>query len=59
MKIHRLLALLLAVLAGLFSCALAEEPDEFARAVELGFLETTPDSPITWKQFCKMAGRMI
>jgi len=61
MKIHRLLALLLALLAGLFSCALAEETDEFARAVEIGFVETTadPDSAITWKQFCEMAGRMI
>lgn len=41
MKIHRLLALLPALLAGLFPCALAEETDEFARAMELGFLETS------------------
>ena len=61
MKLHRLLALLLAVLTVFFSCALAQEADEFARAVELGFVETTadPDCAITWKQFCEMAGRMI
>ena len=41
MKIHRLLALLPALLAGLFPCALAEETDEFARATELGFVETS------------------
>lgn len=65
MEIRRLLAFLLslAMLIGIFSCAIAEGTDEFVRAIELGFVSeemaASPDSAITWKQFCEMAGRMI
>lgn len=65
MEIRRLLAFLLslALLTGIFPCAIAERTDEFVRAMELGFVSeemaVDPDSAITWKQFCEMAGRMI
>lgn len=65
MEIRRLLAFLLslALMIGIFPCAIAEGTDEFARALEFGFvpeeMTADPDSAITWKQFCEMAGRMI
>ena len=65
MEIQRLLAFLLslALAIGIFPCAIAEEKDEFVRAMELGFVSEEmavyPDSAITWKQFCELAGRMI
>lgn len=65
MEIWRLLAFWLSrvLLTGIFPCAIAERTDEFVRAMELGFVSeemaAAPDSAITWKQFCEMAGRMI
>ena len=65
MKIRSLLVFLLSLtlLIGIFPCAIAEGTDEFVRAMELGFVSeemaVDPDSAITWKQFCEMAGRMI
>lgn len=65
MGIRRMLVFLLclALFAGMVPCAVAEEADEFTRAIEYGFvteeMAANPDSVITWKQFCEMAGRMI
>lgn len=57
------IVMLMSNVLGCSTWAIAENNDEFARAVEYGFITgdmaANPDSSITWKQFCEAAGRMI
>lgn len=57
------IVMLMSCVLGCSTWAIAENEDELARAVEYGFVSeemaVSPDSAITWKQFCEMAGRMI
>ena len=63
LSIWLMIAMLLSSMPGCSAWAAEEIDDEFARAVELGFVSeemaATPDAGITWKQFCEMAGKMI
>lgn len=61
----RLFSLLLSIILfiGMLPAAMADEGDEFERAVEYGFvtaeMRSAQDSPVSWKRFCEIAGRMI
>lgn len=57
------LFLALALLLGVIPVSFAAVDEELTRAIKYGFvtpkMASAHDSPITWKRFCEMAGRMI